>query len=414
MNKKIVTILAGVMAAVMLLSLLLALFAGSVHAATSSSEIKSQIEQLKEEQASVRDRLKELESLRKENQADILSIVEEKNNYDQQVALLYDQITATNSVISAYNLLIADKQQELEQAQQLLEDLNEAYKERVRAMEEEGELSYWSVLFEANSFSDFLDRLNMIQEIAAADQRRLQQLDAAAAEVEQARAELSEQKAAQQEMKAELEATQLELEEKSAAAGDLLNELLAKGDEYLSYVEECEELDRVMVEQIADKELAYDKAKYSEWLATSVPSTKGPDTVGNTVNGVTWYVPTVNYRISSVYGMRIHPVYGYPKMHTGVDLAAPKNTPIYASRAGVVVWTGWGNTGGWWVKVDHGDGYATTYLHMTKYVVKTGDYVNAGQLLGYVGTTGVSTGYHLHFGVLKNGAWVNPLDYIKA
>ena len=135
---------------------------------------------------------------------------------------------------------------------------------------------------------------------------------------------------------------------------------------------------------------------------------------GNDVNGVTWLVPTQNYRITSPYGMRIHPVYGYPKMHTGVDLAAPFNTPIYASRAGVVVWAGWGSTGGWWVKVDHGDGFATTYLHMTRYIVKIGDFVEAGQVLGYMGSTGVSTGSHLHFGVMKDGKWVDPLKYIDA
>ena len=413
MNKKLVTILAGVMAAIMVLSLLLGLFASTVHAA-SSSEIKNQIDEMKAQQAAIRDQKKELEAQRKENQADIQSLVAEKSNYDQQVALLYEEISYTNDLISAYNLLIADKQKEMDDAQQLLDDLNEDYRERIRAMEEEGELSYWSVLFEASSFSDFLDRLNMIQEIARADQRRLEQLDKAAKEVEEARKVLAQEKAALQETKTALEAAQVELNEKSNQASTLLNELIAKGEEYLAYVEECEEQDRIMMEQIADKQAQYDKAKYSEWLATSVPPTTRPSGRPNTVGGVTWLVPTTNYRITSPYGMRIHPVYGYPKMHTGVDLAAPKNTPITASRAGVVVWAGWGNTGGWWVKLDHGDGFATTYLHLTRYTVKIGDFVEAGQVIGYMGTTGVSTGYHLHFGVMYNGEWVDPLDYIDA
>ena len=415
MNKKFVTIISGIMAGILILSLLLGLFAGSIHAhAASSSEIQNQIDQMKEERDEIRKKKKELESKRKENQSDIKSLVEEKNNYDQQVTLLYEEIVNTNSLISAYNLLIADKQEEMDAAQQLLEDLNEAYKERIRAMEEEGELSYWSVLFEASSFSDFLDRLNMIQEIASADQRRLEQLDAAAKEVEQTRKMLAEEKAALEETKAGLEAAQKELEEKRLEASNLLNELIAKGEEYLAYVEECEEKDRIMMEEIANKQEEYDKAKYSEWLATSVPPTTRPGGRPNTVNGVTWYVPTENYRITSPFGMRIHPVYGYPKMHTGVDLAAPYNTPIYAARAGVVVWAGWGDTGGWWVKVDHGDGFATTYLHMTRYIVKVGDFVEAGQTLGYMGSTGVSTGSHLHFGVLYNGVWVDPLKYIDA
>ena len=193
-----------------------------------------------------------------------------------------------------------------------------------------------------------------------------------------------------------------------------MNELIAKGEEYEAYVEECEEQNRVMMEEIADKQKEYDKAKYSEWLATSVPPTTKPASKPNNVGGVTWYVPTTNYRITSPFGMRVHPVYGYDKMHTGVDLAAPKNTPITAARAGVVVWAGWGDTGGWWVKVDHGDGFATTYLHLTRYIVKVGDFLEAGQVLGYMGSTGVSTGSHLHFGVMYNGVWVDPLKYINA
>ena len=413
MSKKFVTFLAGLMAAIILLSLLLGIFASTVHAA-SSSEIKDQIEEMKKEQEEIRKQKKELEAKRKQNQKDIKSMVAEKNNYDQQVALLFAEISSTNDLISAYNLLIADKQNEMDTAQQLLDDLNKAYKERIRAMEEEGELSYWSVLFEASSFADFLDRLNMIQEIASADRRRLEQLDAAAKEVEQTREILAQEKASLEQTKVELEATQAELEAKSAEASKLLNDLVAKGDEYLAYVQDCEEQNRQMMEEIANKQEEYDKAKYSEWLATSVPPTVRPGGKPNTVNGVTWYCPTQNYRITSPFGMRIHPVYGYPKMHTGIDLAAPSNTPIYASRPGVVVWAGWGDTGGWWVKLDHGDGFATTYLHMTRYVVKVGDFIQAGQLVGYMGSTGVSTGSHLHFGVMYNGEWVDPLKYINA
>lgn len=415
MNKKVIRIITIVMAGVMILSLLLSLFASGIHVhAESSSEIKDQIDKLKDEQAEVKEQIAQLEAQRKKNQADIASLVAEKTNYDQQIGLLYAQIQSTGDLISAYNLLIADKQKELDEAQQKLTDLNEAYRERLRAMEEEGELSYWSVLFQANSFADFLDRLNMIQEIAGADRRRLEQLDAAAKDVEEAKTVLTEEKAGLEETKQTLEKAQKELEAKSAEASSLLNELIAKGEEYLKYVEECEEQDRIMMEQIADKQHQYDKAKYSEWLATSVPPTTRPSGRPNTVGGVTWLVPTQNYRITSPYGMRVHPVYGYPKMHTGVDLAAPFNTPIYASRAGVVVWAGWGSTGGWWVKVDHGDGFATTYLHLTRYIVKIGDFLEAGQVLGYMGSTGVSTGSHLHFGVMKDGKWVDPLKYIDA
>ena len=194
----------------------------------------------------------------------------------------------------------------------------------------------------------------------------------------------------------------------------MVKEIAAKEDELEEAEAELKAAAAAIDKQVADKQKEYDKAKYSEWLATSVPPTTKPASKPNNVGGVTWYVPTTNYRITSPFGMRVHPVYGYDKMHTGVDLAAPKNTPITAARAGVVVWAGWGDTGGWWVKVDHGDGFATTYLHLTRYIVKVGDFLEAGQVLGYMGSTGVSTGSHLHFGVMYNGVWVDPLKYINA
>ena len=139
MSKKMLRIITIIMAGIMILSLLLSLFAGSTHAhAASSSEIKDQIDQLKDEQEEVKNQIAQLEAQRKENQADIASLVAEKTNYDQQIGLLYAQIQSTSDLISAYNLLIADKQKELDVAQQKLDDLNEAYRERLRAMEEEG------------------------------------------------------------------------------------------------------------------------------------------------------------------------------------------------------------------------------------------------------------------------------------
>lgn len=99
-------------------------------------------------------------------------------------------------------------------------------------------------------------------------------------------------------------------------------------------------------------------------------------------------------------------------MHNGVDLPAPKGTPIYASRSGFVTIATYHNTAGNYVKIDHQDGYSSVYMHMTHYVVEKGEYVNAGQLIGYVGSTGRSKGNHLHFGISYNGKYVNPMDYI--
>ena len=189
-NKKLfASLLAGFLAAVMLLSLMLGLIPHDAKAA-SSSEIKDRIEQIEKDQARVEKELAELKKQQKENLSDIKDMVKQKSIIEQQVGLLHEQIDLMNEQIAAYSLLIADKQLELDAAEKRLEDLNKKYKERIRAMEEGGGLNYWSVLFEASSFADFLDRLNMIEEIAASDRRRLKEMEEAAKEVEQARQEL--------------------------------------------------------------------------------------------------------------------------------------------------------------------------------------------------------------------------------
>ena len=175
-RKRLVSILAGVMAAIMLLSLILSLIPTRVSAA-SSSEIKKQIAQLKEYKKELEAQMKEVKQETKENENEIANLVDQKDAIDQEIFLLYEQIENINQQLSAYSLLIADKQDELDEAESKLKALSAKNKERIRAMEEDGEITYWSVLFKASDFSDLLDRLSMIEEIAASDRRRLEEMD---------------------------------------------------------------------------------------------------------------------------------------------------------------------------------------------------------------------------------------------
>jgi murein DD-endopeptidase MepM/ murein hydrolase activator NlpD len=130
------------------------------------------------------------------------------------------------------------------------------------------------------------------------------------------------------------------------------------------------------------------------------------------VGGISWKVP-INYTaFTSPFGYRIHPIQGYKKFHYGVDLAAPTGTPIYATRSGTVDTATYGSSAGYYVQIDHGDGFKSIYMHMTHYVVSKGQQVSQGQVIGYCGSTGASTGPHLHFGITKNGNYVNPANYI--
>lgn len=423
-NSKLwVKILAGFLALMMLLSLVIALFPAPASAA-SSSEIKTQIKELEGQKSELQSQMDELKSQQKDNLTEIQDIVDEKNNIDQQVGLLYAQVENINQQISAYSLLIADKQDELDAAQARLAELNAQNRERIRTMEAEGNLSYWEVLFKATSFSDLLDRLNMIQEIAAEDQRRLDEMSQVAEQVAAAQAELTAEKDSLEASRTELDAAMAELDVKRAEADALITQLLSKGEELDALMDEFEQLELDLLTEIGEKEEEYNQAKreeYLQWLSTSEPETEPeeqPSSGGNTGGGssntsnATWIVPCSYVCVSSPFGPRTPPKKGASSYHKGVDLAGPAGTPIYASRSGTVTSATYGTSSGYFVTINHGDGFSSTYLHMTHYVVKAGEYVNQGQLIGYMGSTGVSTGPHLHFGIFKNGVAVNPAHYI--
>ncbi len=400
--------------------------------AASSSEIKKQITQMKKEREELKKQMEEIKKQYEMNEDEIANIVSQKNIIDQEISLLYAQIDNINEQIAAFNLLIADKQDELDEAENRHQELLTKNKERIRAMEEEGSLSYWAVLFQANSFSDLLDRLNMVEEIAASDQRRLKELDAAAKEVALAHQELEAEKLELEGTKAELDAAQSELDVKREEADELLLQLIAKSEELEELHEGFEMEDESLMEEIAQKEKEYNEAKHQEWLAymatyttvppatTAPPSTgsgngsgNGSNTGGNTGSNATWLRPCSYIMVTSPFGPRKSPTAGASSYHQGIDLGAPEGTPIYATRTGRVTIASYSNSAGNYVSINHGDGFSSIYMHMLRSVVSSGQAVSAGQLIGYVGSTGISTGPHLHFGISKNGVYVNPAAYIN-
>ena len=187
-------ILCFLVAAAVVFGMFMPTVPANVHA-LSSDEIQGQIQELEAQNQQIEEELAELEQQTLDNYSEMEEVVRQKGNIDHQVALLNAQIQVTQEQISAYAVLIADKQSELDQAQARLTELSEKNRERIRAMEENGSLSYWSVLFKANSFSDFLDRLNMMDEIARADRQRLEDMDQAAKAVAEASQMLQSQKA---------------------------------------------------------------------------------------------------------------------------------------------------------------------------------------------------------------------------
>lgn len=421
---KAVRIISIVLAAVLLLSVVSSALIVIVNAA-SSSEIKSKLADLRAKQAEIQKQSDELEKSIAENKDQTKTLVGQKAEIDQEMEMSRQKIENLNEQIQQLNLLIAEKQTELEASVEKEAALKKQYKARLRSMEETGSVSYWSILFKASSFSDLLDRVDMIREIAESDQLMLKQLSAATQAVETERADLEQQKQDLQQTETDLAAEQTELEAKRAEADTLITQMqteyAALSDEFLA----AEADEAAVREQIKKAETDYFNALAKEQAAAaaaaaaaaknnpSSSSSSSSSSSGSASSGGFVFPLAYSTGVTCAYGPRIHPINGNKSFHYGVDLAAGMNTEIYATKSGTVTGATYGEANGYYVTINHGDGYSSIYAHMTNYVVSVGDSVKQGQLIGYVGTTGWSTGPHLHFEILYNGSNVNPMNYIS-
>ena len=389
--------------------------------AASSKEIEQDLIALREEQAKLKEQSNALQSQINENQQQTQTLVGKKADIDQQMEMSRRSIENLNAQIQQYSLLIAQKQDELDASIAEHDALQQQYKTRLRTMEETGSVSYWSILFKANSFSDLLDRVDMIREIAESDQLMLKKLTEASEKIEAERAELETQMAGLETAKQELAEQQAALESQRAESDALILQMAAEFDalseEYLT----AEEAEDELRQKIKETETAYFNALNAEEAArlaalNAQNNNKVPSSGGGSSSSSGGFLYPLPYAvpITDAYGMRYHPLTGVYKMHYGVDLAAGKGTAIYAAKSGTVTTAAYGEANGYYVAISHGDGYSSVYCHMTNYTVSAGDYVAQGDVIGYVGTTGWSTGPHLHFEILYNGSNVNPMNYISA
>lgn len=412
----IMCIIAGLLVFAMLFGLVASVFAAS------SSTIKQQIEELKKKEESVQSKRSQLQGEIRANEGKELDLVEQKSQIDRQIELTQEEIDIKNEEIRQYNLLISEKQNELDDAIAEKSELDTKYRTRVRAMEETGKVSYWSILFKANSFSDMLDRVDMINEIAEADVRMLDALQQAAAKIEQDREDLAAQKVQLEQTKADLTAKEEELTGMRKESDELLNKLIKDNDQLKAAVEKYEAMEDQLSDQMAAKEKELTEALRREQEARERASqnngngngnggNNGGGNGGNNGNGK-FIRPVSGGYISSAYGYRYHPITGSYSFHNGVDIAVSAGTPIKASAGGTVTVASYTYVWGYYVTINHGNGFSTLYAHMTNFIVSYGQSVSQGQVIGYVGSTGYSTGAHLHFTMYYNGSTVNPMNYI--
>jgi len=320
--------------------------------------------------------------------------VQAKAILDGEMTVLQNQINLTQATIDTFDTLIAEKEIALGEAEEAERAQFELFCRRVRAMEEAGSVSYLSILFGAKDFPDLLDQINMINEVVEYDNAVANQLEQMRLEIVDARQALQDARDDQQAQKEALEEQKVALEAKVKEAQALVNEIMTKESEYQAAIAEFRRL---------EDQTAAEIDKLQKALAAQ-NITFDPGT------GYQWPLPGY-YRLSSLFGPRKHPISGKQHDHTGIDVPAPRGTPILAARGGVVLLARSHASYGNYVTLSHGATESTLYAHMTHYIVSEGDVVKQGQVIGYVGTTGSSTGYHLHYEVRINGARQNAVRY---
>ena len=389
-------------AAVLLLALVMFLpLTGPGMVLETSAVTQAEIDALKGNAGKLAEQKKDIQAQLKAVQADKSNAQKKKELLEDQIDLIRQEIANINEQIAMYDQLIAEKTAELEQAEADEKAQSDLFCQRMRHMEEQGETSYWSILFTSGYFSELLDNYMMIEEIIQYDNQVIDSLVALQEKVANDRTVLEEAQAEQEEAKARQMAAQDELKAQEDEVDKLIAEISAQEDLLEEMEEELNKAAKALDAQI--------KAKEREYAAqvANVPSE----------SGYLWPLPGGYNTISSLAGGRIHPVTGKPGNHAGIDIPAPSGTNIYAAKSGVVIHAAKGTGSSWsygnYVIVSHSDGTSTLYAHMSRIGCKEGQTVKQGDVVGYVGTTGRSTGNHLHFEVRSGSTRKDPVNYFK-
>ncbi len=364
---------------------------------------QADIDNLKKKQSDIAASKTQLQAQISQLDTQISSVMERKQALDEQNELAQQEIELINEQIALYDKLIEQKAKELEDAKKAEEEQKAALRVRMRAMEESGSFSYIAIVFEAADFTDLLSRLDFISSVMKYDKELENAYIAAVEHVSEVKAEYEVTQKEQEQTRAELEAKKAELEASIAEATALIAELEANIEEYRAQYE-ASEAQATEISAEIDKLVAALEAQQAASQGGSA-----------SITGTGSYVwPLPGYSPGSAYGWRMHPILGVMKFHAGEDIGAPSGTPIIAADSGTVILSTY-NAGGYgnYVTISHGNGHVTLYGHMSSRAVAAGDTVSQGQVIGYVGSTGMSTGPHLHFEVRVNGSTTDPKSYFN-
>ena len=336
---------------------------------------------------------KELKSIKNEKS----TLIKRKTLLDQQIALLDAEINNAEEQITQYEELIVQTQQELFAAQEQEKSQNELFRQRVRAMEERGTVSYWSVLFGSASFSELLGAFDFISEVMEADQRVIDELRVLQQEIATKQENLENALTSQEQAKASLAEKVVTLEQQRTSSTALIQEMMDNEEEYKDQLAEIEAEEERTQEEIVR-------------LSRELAAQQGDTTP--TYGGYIWPV-TTSKKVSSKFGPRNTGIKGASTNHKGIDIAGVFYTStVYAAKSGTVIVSTYNNVRGNYVTISHGSGNTTLYQHLSKRSVKVGDVVKQGDPIGVTGSSGVGSGPHLHFEITENGKLIDPLIYL--
>ena len=362
---------------------------------------EAQISEQKKERDNLKNAKTDLEKLKKELETS-------KSDLDKYISQLDASLTDIQKKIDELKGKIEQKEEEIEKTTAELEEAEriqasqyEAMKKRIKFIYERGDVLYMEAMTTAGSFGDMLNKAIYIEMLSAYDRNKLNEYIATTELIAQTKELLEQEKTTLDETKSSKEGEEANMQNLLDAKGKELNtvksDISAKEAAIAEYEAEIKaENDAIAAlerEVASDKAALYNKHKY---------------------DGGVFTMPCPNYsRVSDDYGVRVHPTLGVTKMHNGVDFAAPGGSPILAAYAGTVVAADYNSTMGNYVMINHGGGLYTIYMHCSAFYVSKGQDVTAGTKIAAVGSTGRSTGNHLHFGVRLNGAYVSPWNYLK-
>jgi murein DD-endopeptidase MepM/ murein hydrolase activator NlpD len=414
-NKKFTRILAVILAFLMLLSVAMIAISALAGTAASARVTQGQIDRLREERREYERQRREIEGRINTIEFERMTEIARKEVLDDRIALTGMEIENIRQSIYQFNRLIREMEYEVIVAQNRENEQLQRFRNRVRDMEENGIISYLDIIFGSTSFADLLARIDFVSDIMRADENSYNALQEARAETEAAKEALEETRAELYDEERKLEDKVDELEEQLEYANQLIirmNEDLDSQRELQAHVRAEE--DRILREiNAAEAELArqqeLERQRRAREAAARAGGGGGGGGGGGSVVGTGELLWPTAGRVTSPFGVRRHPVFGDMRRHSGIDIGAPHGQPIVAADSGTVITSTFNSSYGNFIVISHGNGVSTLYAHLSTRQVSVGDTVSRGQQIGLVGSTGVSTGPHLHFEVIVNGTRVNPM-----